>query len=119
MGRIAGLLEGDEELDTPLKRKLAAFGKVLTVVGVAAALAVIALGLFYGREFVPLLLLAISLAISVIPESLPATATIVMALGVQRMARHQALVRRLPPWRPWEAPPSSARTRRARSPRTA
>ena len=96
VGRIAGLLEGDEELDTPLKRKLAAFGKVLTVVGVAAALAVIALGLFYGREFVPLLLLAISLAISVIPESLPATATIVMALGVQRMARHQALVRRLP-----------------------
>ena len=96
VGRIAGLLEGDEELDTPLKRKLAAFGKVLTVVGVAAALAVIALGLFYGREFVPLLLLAISLAISVIPESLPATATIVMALGVQRMARHEALVRRLP-----------------------
>ncbi|WP_334098888.1 cation-translocating P-type ATPase [Gordonibacter pamelaeae] len=96
VGQIAGLLEDDEELDTPLKRKLASFGKLLTIVGVAAALAVVAIGLAYGRPFVPLLLLAVSLAISVIPESLPATATIVMALGVQRMARHQALVRRLP-----------------------
>ena len=96
VGQIAGLLEGDEELDTPLKRKLASFGKLLTIVGVAAALAVVAIGLAYGRPVVPLLLLAVSLAISVIPESLPATATIVMALGVQRMARHQALVRRLP-----------------------
>lgn len=96
VGQIAGLLEGDEELDTPLKRKLASFGKLLTIAGVAAALAVVAIGLAYGRPFVPLLLLAVSLAISVIPESLPATATIVMALGVQRMAKHQALVRRLP-----------------------
>ena len=96
VGHIAGLLEGDEELDTPLKRKLASFGKLLTIVGVAAALVVLAVGMAYGRPFAPLLLLAISLAISVIPEGLPATATIVMALGVQRMARHQALVRRLP-----------------------
>ena len=96
VGHIAGLLEGDEELDTLLKRKLASFGKLLTIVGVAAALVVLAVGMAYGRPFAPLLLLAISLAISVIPEGLPATATIVMALGVQRMARHQALVRRLP-----------------------
>ena len=96
VGHIAGMLEGDEELDTPIKRKLASFGKILTIVGVAAALAVLAVGLAYGRPFAPLLLLAVSLAISVIPESLPATATITMALGVQRMARHEALVRRLP-----------------------
>ena len=91
VGHIAGMLEGDEELDTPIKRKLASFGKILTIVGVAAALAVLAVGLAYGRPFAPLLLLAVSLAISVIPESLPATATITMALGVQRMARHEAL----------------------------
>ena len=96
VGHIAGMLEGDEELDTPIKRKLASFGKLLTIVGVVAALAVLAIGMAYGRPFAPMLLLAISLAISVIPESLPATATIVMALGVQRMARHEALVRRLP-----------------------
>lgn len=96
VGQIASLLEGDEELDTPLKRKLASFGKLLTIVGVAAAVVVLAIGMAYGRPFAPMLLLAISLAISVIPESLPATATIVMALGVKRMAKHQALVRRLP-----------------------
>ncbi|MEG1825733.1 MAG: cation-translocating P-type ATPase [Gordonibacter sp.] len=96
VGQIASLLEGDEELDTPLKRKLASFGKLLTIIGVAAAVVVLAIGMAYGRPFAPMLLLAISLAISVIPESLPATATIVMALGVQRMAKHQALVRRLP-----------------------
>ncbi len=96
VGHIAGMLEGGADTDTPLKRKLASFGKLLTVVGIAAALAVIAIGLAYGRPFAPLLLLAISLAISVIPESLPATATITMALGVQRMAGHHALVRKLP-----------------------
>ena len=96
VGRIAGMLEEDDGLDTPIKRKLAAFGKVLTIVGVAAALLVLAVGMAYGRPFAPMLLLAVSLAISVIPESLPATATITMALGVQRMARHEALVRRLP-----------------------
>ena len=96
VGRIAGLLEEGDNLDTPIKRKLASFGKLLTVVGVVAALAVLAIGMAYGRPFAPMLLLAVSLAISVIPESLPATATITMALGVQRMARHEALVRRLP-----------------------
>ncbi|WP_270299446.1 hypothetical protein [Eggerthella sinensis] len=45
VGQIAGLLEGDEELDTPLKRKLASFGKLLTIVGVVAALAVLAIGM--------------------------------------------------------------------------
>ncbi|CAK7010045.1 MAG: Calcium-transporting ATPase 1 [Paraeggerthella hongkongensis] len=96
VGRIAGMLEESDGLDTPIKRKLASFGKGLTIVGVVAALAVIAIGLAYGRPLAPLLLLAVSLAISVIPESLPATATVTMALGVQRMAQHEALVRRLP-----------------------
>lgn len=54
----------------------------------------LAIGLAYGRPFAPLLLLAVPLAISVIPESLPATATVVMALGVKRMAKHQAPIRR-------------------------
>ena len=53
VGHIAGMLEGDEELDTPIKRKLASFGKILTIVGVAAALAVLAVGLAYGRPFAP------------------------------------------------------------------
>ena len=52
VGHIAGLLEGDEELDTPLKRKLASFGKLLTIVGVAAALVVLAVGMAYGLSLI-------------------------------------------------------------------
>ncbi|MGI5825247.1 MAG: cation-translocating P-type ATPase [Bacillota bacterium] len=96
VGKIAGMLSEQDELDTPMKRKLNSVGKVLTVVGLIACVLVFAIGLLYDRPFVPQLLLAISLAISVIPEGLPATATIVMALGVQRMAKRNALIRKLP-----------------------
>lgn len=96
VGTIAQLLDTDGSDDTPLKRKLASVGRVLTIVGIIAAVIVVAVGVLYGRPIGPQLLVAVALAISVIPESLPATATIVMALGVQRMAKQQALIRRLP-----------------------
>ena len=96
VGGIARMLDDQDELDTPLKRKLNAVGKTLTVVGVVVCAVIVAVGLLYGRPFIPQLLVAVSLAVSVIPEGLPATATIVMALGVQRMAKHNALVRSLP-----------------------
>lgn len=96
VGGIALMLDDQDELDTPLKRKLDAVGKTLTVVGAVVCAVIVAVGLLYGRPFVPQLLVAISLAVSVIPEGLPATATIVMALGVQRMAKRNALVRSLP-----------------------
>lgn len=96
VGTIAQLLDSGGTEDTPLKRKLASVGRVLTVVGIVAAVVVVVVGLLYGRPLAPQLLVAVALAISVIPESLPATATIVMALGVQRMAKQQALIRRLP-----------------------
>lgn len=96
VGGIALMLDDQDELDTPLKRKLNAVGKALTVAGVVVCLIIIGVGLLYQRPIVPQLLVAISLAISIIPEGLPATATIVMALGVQRMARQNALVRKLP-----------------------
>lgn len=96
VGKIAGMLEGEEDLDTPIKKKLNAAGKALTIVGLIACVLVFAIGMLYDRPLLPQLLLAISLAISVIPEGLPATATIVMALGVQRMAKKNALIRKLP-----------------------
>lgn len=96
VGSIAGMLDAQEELDTPLKQKLDKVGKALTVLGLIACILVLIIGVFYDRPVIPQLLLAISLAISVIPEGLPATATIVMALSVQRMARKNALVRNLP-----------------------
>lgn len=96
VGKIANMLENTEELDTPLKRKLNKIGKILSVVGIAISLIIVAIGLLYDKNFVSILMIAISLAISVIPEGLPATATIVMALGVQRMAKQNALIRKLP-----------------------
>ncbi len=96
VGRIAGMLDGQDGTDTPLKRKLAAVGKTLTAAGLIVCVLIFAIGALYHRPLIPQLLVAISLAISIIPEGLPATATIVMALGVQRMAKKNALIRRLP-----------------------
>ena len=96
VGSIATMLEDTDSLDTPLKRKLNKVGEVLSIVGILIALIIFIIGLLYGKDFISLLMVAISLAISVIPEGLPATATIVMALGVSRMAKKNALVKKLP-----------------------
>ena len=96
VGHIAGLLEEQDDMDTPMKQKLNAVGKTLTIVGLIVCLLIFAIGALYRRPLAPQFLVAISLAISIIPEGLPATATIVMALGVQRMAKKNALVRKLP-----------------------
>ncbi|WP_439711747.1 P-type ATPase, partial [Eubacterium callanderi] len=86
-GNIAGMLDSQDETDTPLKRKLGAVGITLTIIGVIVCVLIFAIGAVYHRPLIPQFLVAISLAISIIPEGLPATATIVMALGVQRMAK--------------------------------
>ena len=96
VGNIAGMLDNQDNTDTPLKRKLNAVGKTLTIVGLIVCALIFAIGAFYHRPLIPQFLVAISLAISIIPEGLPATATIVMALGVQRMAKQNALIRKLP-----------------------
>lgn len=100
MGAIAGMLEDPTEVQTPLKRKLAKAGMVLTTIGLIICSLVFAIGAFYGRPLLPQFLVAISLAISIIPEGLPATATIVMALGVKRMVKRMvkrnALIKKLP-----------------------
>ncbi|MGN0491704.1 cation-translocating P-type ATPase [Ruminococcus sp.] len=96
VGKIAGMLDKQDELDTPLKQKLNSVGKILSIVGLIVCIVIFAIGSLYGRPWIPLLMTAVSLAISIIPEGLPATATIVMALGVQRMAKQNAIIRKLP-----------------------
>ena len=96
VGNIAEMLDEQDELDTPLKRKLNAVGKTLTVIGLIVCVLIFAIGMLYQKPLIPQILIAISLAISIIPEGLPATATIVMALAVQRMAKRNALIRKLP-----------------------
>lgn len=96
VGRIASMLDNQNELDTPLKQKLNSVGKTLSLVGLIVCIVIFVIGSLYGRPWIPLLMTAVSLAISIIPEGLPATATIVMALGVQRMAKQNAIIRKLP-----------------------
>ena len=96
VGKIANMLKNADEIDTPLKRKLEIVGKTLSIVGIVISILIFIIGFMYGKDVISLLMISISLAISVIPEGLPATATIVMALGVQRMAKKNALVKKLP-----------------------
>ena len=96
VGNIADLLDNQDELDTPIKRKLNAVGKTLTVIGLIVCVLIFLLGALYHRPLIPQFLVAISLAISIIPEGLPAIVTIVLAIGVQRMVKKNALIRRLP-----------------------
>ena len=97
VGQVADMLDDQDELETPMKKKLNNVGKTLSIVGLIVAVVMLGIGLIYDyTKWEELLLTSIALAISVIPEGLPATATVVMALGVQRMAKRQALVRSLP-----------------------
>lgn len=96
VGAVAELLDEQDELDTPLARKLAAAGKTLTLIGAFVCLFIFAAGMWYGKPMTEQLLLSISLAISIIPEGLPAAATIIMALSVKHLARRHALIRKLP-----------------------
>ena len=96
VGKIADMLKVQDETVTPIKRKLNSVGKILTVIGLIVCAAIMIIGRLRDQEIVELIFLGISLAISIIPEGLPATATIIMAFGVQRMAKKNALVKSLP-----------------------
>lgn len=96
MGRIAGLLNGEEEGQTPLQHKLAQLGKYLGIIALVCCGIIFAVGLAYGTPVLEIFMTAVSLAVSAIPEGLPAIVTIVLSIGVQRMVRKNALIRRLP-----------------------
>ncbi len=96
MGRIANLLEGEEEGQTPLQKKLAQLGKYLGVLALCACAIVFAVGIFNGIPAMEIFMTAVSLAVSAIPEGLPAIVTIVLSIGVQRMVKKNAIIRRLP-----------------------
>ena len=96
MGKIASLLEGEEETQTPLQKKLARLGGYLGVMALAACAVIFLVGLLNGIHVLEIFMTAVSLAVSAIPEGLPAIVTIVLAIGVQRMVKRNALIRRLP-----------------------
>lgn len=96
VGKIATLLSNQDEFDTPIKKKLNQVGKVLVYIGLVVSVIILIVGLIRDIPWLTILMTAISLAVSVIPEGLPATSTIIMAIGVQRMAKKNALIKRLP-----------------------
>ncbi len=96
MGKIAGLLAGEKETKTPLQLKLAKLGKYLGLIALAACAIIFIVGLIDGMEIMDVFMTAVSLAVSAIPEGLPAIVTIVLSIGVQRMVKKNAIIRRLP-----------------------
>lgn len=96
MGKIAGLLASENETRTPLQQKLTQLGKYLGFLALAACAVIFIVGILNGIPIMEIFMTAISLAVSAIPEGLPAIVTVVLSIGVQRMVKRNAIIRRLP-----------------------
>lgn len=96
MGKIANLLDHEADTQTPLQKKLAQLGKYLGILALAACAIVFAVGIANGIPALEIFMTAVSLAVSAIPEGLPAIVTVVLSIGVQRMVKKNAIIRRLP-----------------------
>lgn len=96
MGQIAGLLQSAESQETPLQRRLAQLGKILITVALLLTILVVVVGVIQGHDLYTMFLAGVSLAVAAIPEGLPAIVTVALSLGVQKMIRQKAIVRKLP-----------------------
>lgn len=96
MGKIADLLHAEGDTQTPLQHKLAILGKYIGFMAIGICAFIFLIGLLYGMEVMEIFMIAVALAVSAIPEGLPAIVTIVLAIGVQRMVRKNAIIRKLP-----------------------
>jgi Ca2+-transporting ATPase len=96
MGKIADLLTAEGDTQTPLQHKLAILGKYIGFMAIGICAVIFVIGLLYGMEVMEIFMIAVALAVSAIPEGLPAIVTIVLAIGVQRMVSKNAIIRKLP-----------------------
>ena len=96
LGRIAGLLNTEQSVRTPLQQRLTRFGRYLALAVLAICAVVFVSGLLQGQPVMLMALTAVSLAVAAIPEALPAVITVSLALGARKLSRRQALVRNLP-----------------------
>ena len=96
LGRIAAMLMSEEEVKTPLQRRLSIVGRRLAIAAISICAIVFAVGIMRGEPPVLMFLTAVSLAVAAIPEALPAVVTISLALGARKMVKQNALIRRLP-----------------------
>ena len=96
VGKIAGMINSTEKQETPLQQKLNKLGKTLGIAALAICLLIFVIGLLQGKEVITMFMTAVSLAVAAIPEGLVAVSTIVLAIGVQKMVKRNAIVKRLP-----------------------
>ncbi|GAB7388075.1 calcium-translocating P-type ATPase, SERCA-type [Bacillaceae bacterium] len=96
MGKIADLIQSTESVQTPLQQRLEQLGKILILVALFLTFMVVVAGIWHGHNAYEMFLAGVSLAVAAIPEGLPAIVTIALALGVQRMIKRKAIVRKLP-----------------------
>ncbi|GIO83758.1 calcium-transporting ATPase [Paenibacillus faecis] len=96
MGKIADLIQNTDTQETPLQRRLEQLGKILIYLALALTVLVVVVGILHGQPAGAMFFAGVSLAVAAIPEGLPAIVTIALALGVQRMIKRKAIVRKLP-----------------------
>lgn len=96
IGKIADMLDKDSDTQTPMQVRLEKLGKVIGTAAVLICVVIFVIGLLYGRPMISMLMVAVSLAVGAIPEGLPAISTIILSMGVRRMVRHNAIIRKLP-----------------------
>ncbi|MBQ8493953.1 MAG: calcium-translocating P-type ATPase, PMCA-type [Alistipes sp.] len=96
VGKIAAMIKSVPDMRTPMQVRLDKLGKVLAVISLIVCAVIFVIGLCYGRGLLEMFMTAVSLAVAAIPEGLPAVSTVVLALGVQRLAKQNAIVRNLP-----------------------
>lgn len=96
VGKIAGMINNTEKQETPLQQKLNKLGKTLGIAALAICAFIFVVGLVQGKEPIHMFMTAVSLAVAAIPEGLVAVSTIVLAIGVQKMVKKNAIVKRLP-----------------------
>ncbi len=96
VGKIADMINQVEDTETPLGRKLNSLGKTLGIACLVICLVIFLIGIAYGKDIIDMFMTAVSLAVAAIPEGLAAVSTIVLAIGMQRMAKKNAIVKKLP-----------------------
>ena len=96
VGKIAGMINETIDTQTPLQQKLNKLGKTLGIAAILICIVIFAVGLLYGKDPIDMFMTAVSLAVAAIPEGLAAVSTIVLAIGVQRMVKKHAIVKKLP-----------------------
>ena len=96
VGKIANLLQQTTDTETPMSRRLEQLGKILGIAALIICAVIFLVGVLYGNSVLSMFMIAVTLAVAAIPEGLPAVSTVVLAIGVQRMVKKNAIIRNLP-----------------------